>query len=57
MPKPTGDVYARARVRADEVMQSIAIIESLLPEPVATGIVDVPEPACPGARFPGGHPQ
>jgi Ni,Fe-hydrogenase III large subunit len=28
-------------------MQSIAIIESLLPEPVATGIVDVPEPAAP----------
>jgi NADH:ubiquinone oxidoreductase subunit D len=25
--KTTGDVYARARVRADEVMQSIAIIQ------------------------------
>jgi Ni,Fe-hydrogenase III large subunit len=29
----TGDVYARAKVRADEVMQSIGIIESLLSRP------------------------
>ena len=32
--EPTGDVWARAKVRADEVMQSIEIIESLLPNPV-----------------------
>lgn len=33
------DVYARAKVRADEVMQSIAIIESLLQAPIETDIV------------------
>ena len=38
--EPTGDVYARAKVRADEVMQSIDIIESLLPRPVAATVVD-----------------
>ena len=31
--EPTGDVYARAKVRADEVMQSIGIIEILLSRP------------------------
>lgn len=36
----TGDVYARARVRADEVMQSIGIIQSLLAEPVETRCVE-----------------
>lgn len=36
----TGDVYARAKVRADEVMQSIGIIEILLSRPVETEIVD-----------------
>jgi len=39
--EPTGDVYARAKVRADEVMQSIAIIESLLTDPVETAVIDV----------------
>ena len=39
--EPTGDVYARAKVRADEVMQSIGIIESLLHSPVETEIIDV----------------
>jgi Ni,Fe-hydrogenase III large subunit len=38
-----GDVYARAKVRADEVMQSIGIIEILLSRPVETAIVDTPE--------------
>jgi Ni,Fe-hydrogenase III large subunit len=33
------DVYARAKVRADEVMQSISIIESLLQAPIETDIV------------------
>ena len=31
----------RARVRADEVMQSIEIIESLLTDPVETEVIDV----------------
>jgi Ni,Fe-hydrogenase III large subunit len=34
--KSTGDVYARARTRADEVLQSMDIIESLLKDPVQT---------------------
>jgi len=37
--EPSGDVYARAKVRADEVLQSIAIIESLLSNPIARGTV------------------
>jgi len=41
----TGDVYARAKVRADEVMQSIEIIEMLLSRPVETEIIDVAEMA------------
>ncbi|MCF8067522.1 MAG: NADH-quinone oxidoreductase subunit C [Desulfobacterales bacterium] len=41
--EPTGDVYARAKVRGDEVMQSISIIESLLADPVETNIVDTAE--------------
>jgi Ni,Fe-hydrogenase III large subunit len=36
----TGDVYARARVRADEVLQSIEIIQTLLQEPVQTQCVE-----------------
>ena len=38
--EPTGDVYARAKVRADEVLQSIAIIESLLGRPIETRCVE-----------------
>ena len=38
--EPTGDVYARAKVRADEVLQSIAIIESLLSNPIDTSCVE-----------------
>jgi len=34
--EPTGDVYARAKVRADEVLQSIGIIQSLLENPIET---------------------
>lgn len=41
--EPTGDVWARAKVRADEVMQSIEIIEHLIKEPVETPIVDQPD--------------
>lgn len=35
----TGDVYARAKVRADEVMQSIELIQSMLIDPVETHCV------------------
>ena len=38
--EPTCDVYARAKVRADEVLQSIAIIESLLSSPIETRCVE-----------------
>jgi Ni,Fe-hydrogenase III large subunit len=34
----TGDVYARAKVRGDEVLQSIALIEELLAAPVDTDV-------------------
>jgi Ni,Fe-hydrogenase III large subunit len=37
--EPTGDVYARAKMRADEVRQSIGIIQSLLAVPVETRCV------------------
>ena len=37
--EPTGDVYARAKVRADEVMQSIDLIQSMLKDPVETDCV------------------
>ncbi|MBU8849600.1 MAG: hydrogenase [Desulfobacterales bacterium] len=38
--KPTGDVYDRARVRYDEILQSIHIIQSLINEPVETQCAD-----------------
>jgi len=38
--KDTGDVYARARVRYDEVLQSINIIQSLINRPVETLCVE-----------------
>jgi Ni,Fe-hydrogenase III large subunit len=38
--RTTGDVWARAKVRAYEVMQSIAIIESLLQGPITTDVID-----------------
>ena len=38
--EPTGDVYARAKVRADEILQSINLIQSLLNDPVETACVD-----------------
>ena len=48
--KPSGDVYDRARVRYDEVLQSINIIQSLIETPVETQCVtdsnyDLP-PSC-----------
>ncbi len=36
----TGDVYARAKVRADEVLQSIALLQSLLKDPIETEPVE-----------------
>jgi Ni,Fe-hydrogenase III large subunit len=39
----SGDVYARAKVRADEVLQSIDLIQSLLTAPVETDCVDPDE--------------
>ncbi len=41
----TGDVYARARIRGDEVLQSIDIIQHLLKEPIAVECVDDDRPA------------
>jgi Ni,Fe-hydrogenase III large subunit len=38
--EPTCDVYARARIRADEIMQSIKIIKSLLENNIKTKTVD-----------------
>ena len=39
-PRPNGDVYARARIRADEIIQSMTLIESLLDEPARTERVE-----------------
>jgi Ni,Fe-hydrogenase III large subunit len=38
--KNSGDVYARARMRADEVLQSLEMIQTLLKEPVQTECVE-----------------
>jgi Ni,Fe-hydrogenase III large subunit len=38
--EPTGDVWARARVRATEVIQSIEIIAALLEKAVETDVID-----------------
>ncbi|MDD9305156.1 MAG: hydrogenase [Desulfobacter sp.] len=38
--KPNGDVYDRARVRYDEILQSMSIIEALIFEPVETQCVE-----------------
>jgi len=42
--EPTGDVWARAKIRADEVMESINIIQSLLNMSVNTDPVEFTEP-------------
>ncbi|MGB5987282.1 MAG: hydrogenase, partial [Desulfobacterales bacterium] len=39
----SGDVYARARVRADEVLHSMEIVQSLLAAPLSTSCVDTLE--------------
>ena len=38
--KSTGDVYARAMIRAEEVIQSIEMIQSWLSEPIETACVE-----------------
>jgi Ni,Fe-hydrogenase III large subunit len=42
----SGDVYARAKIRADETLQSIDLIQSMLNDPVGTDCLD-PEPLTP----------
>ncbi len=49
--KSTGDVYARARVRYDEVHQSLAIIQALIRTPVETQCVNGQIPALPASSF------
>ena len=38
--EPSGDVYARAKVRADEVLQSLDLLQALLKEPIETETVE-----------------
>ncbi|RJP79476.1 MAG: hydrogenase [Desulfobacteraceae bacterium] len=47
----TGDVYARAKIRADEVIQSIDIILSLLTGPIASKEVPAAVPALQPSAF------
>lgn len=37
---PSGDVFARARIRADEILTAMNVVESLLDEPARTQAVD-----------------
>lgn len=46
-PKPSGDVYARALVRRDEVLQSLEMIQSLIDRPVTTRVVEGRMPTLP----------
>ena len=49
--KPSGDVYDRARVRYDEVLQSLNIIQSLINVPVETQCVNDSNYNLPGSSF------
>ena len=49
--EPTCDVYARARVRADEVLHSMAVVRSLLGSPVETHIVETGDIPLPPSAF------
>jgi Ni,Fe-hydrogenase III large subunit len=40
--EPSGDVYARARIRADEVLQSLSLVEILLADPVDVAAAPLP---------------
>jgi Ni,Fe-hydrogenase III large subunit len=46
-PKSSGDVFARALVRRDEVLQSLDMIQTLIDRPVETRVVDGKIPALP----------
>jgi Ni,Fe-hydrogenase III large subunit len=49
--EPAGDVFARAKVRADEILQSMKMILFLLKEPVHTTCVEENNPAPARASF------
>ena len=47
---PSGDVFARARIRADEIIVAMNVVESLLDEPARTEAVDeTPRPLAPSS--------
>ena len=49
-PPPRGDVYARARIRADEIIQSMTIVQSLLDAPArTTAVADEAQPLAPSS--------
>ena len=49
-PRPRGDVFARSRIRADEIIQSMDIVEKLLEEPGTTQAVEnKPRPLAPSS--------
>ncbi|MFH0729921.1 MAG: hydrogenase [Pseudomonadota bacterium] len=47
----TGDVFARAKVRADEILQSLKLVLTLLKEPVQTACVETLKPALAPSSF------
>lgn len=49
--KRTGDVFARAKVRYDEILQSISIIQSLISRPIETKPVTISEMSLSPASF------
>ena len=49
--EPTGDVYARAKVRAHEVLQSLDLIQSMLDKPIKTKCVDFMNPKLAPSSF------
>jgi Ni,Fe-hydrogenase III large subunit len=49
--KSTGDVYARATIRADEVIQSIEMIQTRLSEPIDTACVETFDASLAPASF------
>jgi Ni,Fe-hydrogenase III large subunit len=49
--EPTGDVYARAKVRGDEIMQSIDLIQSMLKDSVETNCVGPESITLPPSSF------
>jgi Ni,Fe-hydrogenase III large subunit len=50
IPQMTGDVYARARIRADEIIQSMTVVQSLLDEPArTTAVAGEPRPLAPSS--------